>query len=48
MYAVRDLEAKDIAPESERALEVRNRDAGVIGRDDVKRRSAHADSAANV
>jgi hypothetical protein len=33
---MRKLEAKNIAPESEGALEIRNRNAGVISCEDVK------------
>jgi hypothetical protein len=48
MRPMRKLEAEDSLPESERPFEIRDCDAGVIGRDDSKRRSAHADSSANV
>ena len=41
MRPMRKLEAENILPESETALEVRDGDAGVIGGNDAKRRSAH-------
>src|SRR5438270_13900288 len=37
MCAMRKLETENIAPESEGTLEIRNRNAGVISCDDVKR-----------
>ena len=36
MRAMRKLETKNIAPESERSLKIRNRKAGVIGGEDAK------------
>ena len=36
MRAMRKLKAEDIAPESERAFEVRDRDSGVVSGDDAK------------
>jgi hypothetical protein len=36
MRTMRKLEAEHIAPESEGALEIRNRNAGVIGGEDSK------------
>src|SRR5438132_61487 len=41
MGTMRKLEAENIAPESERALEIRHRDTGVIRRHDVKWCLAH-------
>jgi len=41
MRPMRKLETENTAPESERALEIRNRDAGMISGDDTKWRSAH-------
>ena len=37
MRAMRKFETENVLPEVERALEIRNRDAGVIGRNDSKR-----------
>src|SRR5262249_26813433 len=37
MRAVRELESKHVAPECERAFEIRNGDPGVIGGNDTKR-----------
>jgi hypothetical protein len=39
--AVRQLETENVAPESERPIEVRDSDPGVIRRNDVIRRVAH-------
>src|SRR5438270_10688420 len=36
MRRVRKFETKNIAPKGERAFEIRNRDSGMIGRDDSK------------
>lgn len=36
MRAVRKFEAEHIAPKRERPFEIRNRDAGVIGRENAK------------
>ncbi|SRR6266404_242954 len=41
MCPMRKLESENILPERERTFEVRDRDAGVIGGNDAKRRSAH-------
>ena len=41
MRPMRELESQDIAPESERSLEVRDSDAGMIGGDNVKRLGTH-------
>jgi hypothetical protein len=41
MDAVRKLEAKNIAPESERSLKIRNRNAGMIGGENSKRNASH-------
>jgi hypothetical protein len=42
MRPVRKLEPENIAPESERSFEIRDRNTSVIGSDDVKGRSAHS------
>ncbi len=36
MCAMRKFETKNVLPEFERAIEIRNCDAGVVGRDDSK------------
>jgi hypothetical protein len=40
MRAMRKLETENITPESERPLEIRDRDAGVICGEDAKRHSS--------
>jgi len=44
MRPMRKLETEDILPKHQRPLDIRDRETGVIGRHDVKRRSAHAPS----
>jgi hypothetical protein len=41
IHAMRELETKNITPESERSLKIRNGKAGVIGGNDAKRPTAH-------
>jgi hypothetical protein len=48
MGPMRKLEAEDPLPEGQRPVNVRDRQTGVVRCDDVKRRTAHADSSANV
>ena len=42
MRPMRKLETEDILPKHQRPLDIRDRETGVIGCHDVKRRSAHA------